>query len=178
MNNLRPYKGISPRIGERSFIDPMATVIGDVEVGSDCSIWPMVSIRGDVHQIRIGNRTNIQDGSVLHVTHKHPDAPEGFPLDIGDEVTVGHNVTLHGCRIGNHCLVGMGSIVLDGAVLEDGVLLGAGSLVPPGKILEGGYLWVGAPAKKIRLLNEKEQQWLQYSAAHYCRLKDDYLTTE
>ena len=175
MDNLRPYKGISPTVGEGSFIDPMSAVIGDVEIGQQSSVWPMVSIRGDVHYIRIGDRTNIQDGSVLHVTHKHPDAPEGFPLNIGDDVTVGHNVTLHGCTIGNRCLVGMGSTVLDGAVLEDGVLLGAGSLVPPGKTLEGGYLWVGAPAQKIRELNDKEQKWLDYSAEHYCRLKDNYL---
>ncbi|NOR51076.1 MAG: gamma carbonic anhydrase family protein [Gammaproteobacteria bacterium] len=176
MDNLRSYKGISPQVGDGSFIDPMSAVIGDVEIGKECSIWPMVSIRGDVHYIRIGDRSNIQDGSVLHVTHKHPDAPEGFPLIIGNDVTVGHNVTLHGCTIGNRCLVGMGSTVLDGAILEDGVLLGAGSLVPPGKTLEGGFLWVGAPAKKVRKLNEKEQKWLGYSAEHYCRLKDDYLT--
>ena len=175
MDHLRPYKGISPDIGEGSYVDPMSTVIGDVVIGQNSSIWPMVSIRADVHFIRIGNRSNIQDGSVLHVTHRHPDAPEGFPLHIGDDVTVGHNVTLHGCTIGNRCLVGMGSTVLDGAVLEEGVLLGAGSLVPPGKTLESGYLWVGAPAKKIRKLNEKEQKWLAYSAEHYCRLKDDYL---
>lgn len=177
MSHLRPYKGISPDIGEGSFIDPMSTIIGDVVIGQDCSVWPMVSIRGDVHAIRIGNRSNIQDGSVLHVTHRHPDAPEGFPLTIGDDVTVGHNVTLHGCTIGNRCLVGMGSTVLDGAVLEEGVLLGAGSLVPPGKTLEGGYLWVGAPVKRVRTLNDKEQKWLEYSAGHYCRLKDDYLAT-
>ncbi len=177
MDNLRPYKGITPDIGAGSFIDSMSVVIGDVIIGHDCSVWPMVSIRGDVHFIRIGNRSNIQDGSVLHVTHRHPDAPEGFPLTIGDNVTVGHNVTLHGCTIGNRCLVGMGSTVLDGAVLEEGVLLGAGSLVPPGKTLEGGYLWVGAPVKKIRPLNDKEQKWLKYSAEHYCRLKDDYIST-
>ncbi|MCW8827317.1 MAG: gamma carbonic anhydrase family protein [Gammaproteobacteria bacterium] len=175
MDNLRAYKGISPKIGDGCFIDPMSVVIGDVVIGRDCSIWPMVSIRGDVHRIRIGDRTNIQDGSVLHVTHRHPDAPDGFPLNIGNDVTVGHNVTLHGCTIDNRCLVGMGSTILDGAVLEEGVLLGAGSLVPPGKTLEGGYLWVGSPAKKIRPLNEKEQNWLSYSAGHYSRLKDEYL---
>lgn len=177
MENLRSYKGVFPTIGDGSYIDPMSAVIGDVEIGSDCSIWPMVSIRGDVHQIRIGDRSNIQDGSVLHVTHKHPEVPAGFSLNIGDEVTVGHNVTLHGCTIGNRCLIGMGSTVLDGAVLEEGVFLGAGSLVPPGKILEGGYLWVGSPVKKIRELNEKEKSWLEYSPNHYCRLKDDYLIT-
>lgn len=175
MENVRSYKGIFPIIGEGTFVDPMSAVIGDVKIGNDCSIWPMVSIRGDVHQIRIGDRSNIQDGSVLHVTHKHSEIPAGFPLTIGDEVTVGHNVTLHGCTIGNRCLIGMGSTVLDGAVLEEGVFLGAGSLVPPGKILEGGYLWVGSPVKKIRPLNEKEKSWLEYSPNHYCRLKDDYL---
>ncbi len=156
----------------------MAAIIGDVVIGADCSIWPMVSIRGDVHQIRIGDRTNIQDGSVLHVTHSHAGAPEGFPLQIGDEVTVGHNVTLHGCTIANRTLVGMGSTVLDGAILEEGVLLGAASLVPPGKILEGGYLWVGAPVQKIRTLTDRERKWLDYSAKHYCQLKDDYLDQE
>ncbi|QEP42726.1 gamma carbonic anhydrase family protein [Ectothiorhodospiraceae bacterium BW-2] len=175
-HTLRPFRGTLPTIGERSYIDPMATVIGDVIIGHDCSIWPMVSIRADVNHIRIGHRTNIQDGSVLHVTHAHSAAPpEGFRLTIGDEVTVGHNATLHGCTIHNRVLVGMGSTVLDGAVLEEGVLLGAGSLVPPGKVLTGGYLWVGAPAKKYRPLTEAEQQWLAYSAQHYCELKNDYL---
>ena len=172
--NIRPYRGTLPQIGERCYIDPMSAVIGDVIIGNNCSIWPMVSIRGDVHSIRIGDNTNVQDGSVLHVTHRHPGAPDGFPLQIGSGVTIGHNVTLHGCTIGDNSLVGMGSTVLDGATIECGALLGAGSLVPPGKVITGGYLWVGSPAKQVRPLNEQEQQWLLYSAEHYSRLKDDY----
>jgi carbonic anhydrase/acetyltransferase-like protein (isoleucine patch superfamily) len=134
----------------------------------------MAVIRGDVNYIRIGRRTSIQDGSVLHVTHRHETLPEGHPLLIGDEVTVGHNVTLHGCTIGHRCLIGMGSTVLDGAILEEDVLLGAGSLVPPGKRLEGGYLWIGAPVKRARPLTETEREWLGYSSAHYVRLKNSY----
>ncbi len=172
---IRDYKEHSPKIGERAYIDEQAAVIGRCEIGADVSIWPMAVLRGDVNTIAIGARSNIQDGSVLHVTHEHPGTPGGFPLVIGEEVTVGHNVTLHGCRIGDYCLVGMGSTVLDGAVLEPEVLLGAGSLVPPGKTLEGGYLWVGAPAKRARALTEEERGWLRYSAEHYVRLKDEYL---
>ena len=149
-------------------------VIGDVEIGDDSSIWPMAVLRGDVNSIHIGSRTSIQDGSVLHVTHDHPAQPGGFPLSIGDEVTVGHNVTLHGCTIDNRCLIGMGSTILDGAVLEEHVLLGAGSLVPPNKVLEGGYLWVGSPVKRVRPLTVDEQIWFGYSAEHYVKLKNEY----
>lgn len=173
--NIRPYKNTKPDITTDSYIDPAAVIIGDVHIGPECSVWPHVTIRGDVNRIYIGRRTNIQDGSVLHVTHPHPNIPEGHALSIGDNVTVGHNTTLHGCTIGNRCLVGMGSTVLDGAVLEEGVLLAAGSLVSPGKVLEGGYLWVGSPARKARPLNEDEQAWLDYSADHYVRLMRDYL---
>jgi carbonic anhydrase/acetyltransferase-like protein (isoleucine patch superfamily) len=174
---LRPFQTITPQIAPSAYIDEAAVVIGDVVIGDDCSIWPMVVLRGDVNKIRIGARTSIQDGTVGHVTHDHPGQPGGFPLLVGDDVTIGHNVTLHGCTIGNRCLVGMASTVLDGAVLEEGVFLGADSLVPPGKTLEGGYLWVGSPAKKARPLTEAEQDWLGYSAQHYVRLKDKYLTT-
>lgn len=174
-SSLRRYREYSPQLGARVYVDPSAVVIGDVHIGSDSSIWPQVSIRGDVHAIRIGGRTNIQDGSVLHVTHRHPALPEGCALTIGEGVTVGHNVTLHGCTIGDGVLVGMGAIILDGAVLEPGVLLGAGSLVSPGKVVEGGYLWMGRPAKRVRPLSLDEQQWLGYSADHYVRLKDEYL---
>ena len=172
--SIKPFKGTSPAIAPSTFVDEAAVVIGDVQVGDDCSIWPMAVLRGDVNYIRIGNRTSIQDGSVLHVTHDHPGAPGGFPLIVGDEVTVGHNVTLHGCTIGNLCLIGMGSTILDGAVLEDKVLLGAGSLVPPNKVLEGGYLWVGSPVKKARPLTDEELAWFGYSARHYVKLKDEH----
>lgn len=172
---VRPFKDISPTVAASAYIDEQAAVIGDVVLGSESSVWPMAVLRGDVNHIRIGALTNIQDGSVCHVTHAHPAAPEGgYPLIIGNEVTVGHNVTLHGCTIGDRCLIGMGSIVLDGARLEAEVLLGAGSLVPPNKVLEGGYLWLGNPARKIRPLTEGEREWFAYSARHYARLAARY----
>lgn len=172
--NVRPYNAVMPVIAPTAYIDPAAAVIGDVAVGEDSSLWPMVVARGDVNFIRIGARSNIQDGSVLHVTHAHPELPAGHPLVIGDEVTVGHHVTLHGCTVGDRCLIGMGSIVLDGAVLESGVLLGAGSLVPPGRRLEGGYLWLGSPVRRVRPLRPEEEDRFAYSAQHYVRLKDHY----
>ena len=132
------------------FVDASAVVIGDVEIGSDSSVWPLVTIRGDMHRIRIGARTSIRDGSVLHITHAGPFNADGFPLTIGDEVTVGHKVLLHGCTIGSRIPVGMGSIVMDGAVIEDEVILGAGSVVPPGKVLASGHLYVGSPARRTR----------------------------
>lgn len=173
--SIRTYKDHQPLIDSSAYIDDAAVVIGDVVIGKECSVWPMAVIRGDVNAIRIGDYSNIQDGSVLHVTHPHSAVPDGYPLIIGNEVTVGHNVTLHGCTVRDRCLIGMGSTVLDGAVIEEEVLLGAGSLVPPGKNLEGGYLWVGSPVKRIRPLSETELEWLGYSAAHYARLKDSHL---
>lgn len=171
---IRDFKGIYPDVAPTAYVDETALLIGDVVVGDESSIWPKAVARGDVNYIRIGARTNIQDGSVLHVTHDHADAPGGHPLIIGDEVTVGHNVTLHGCTIKNRCLIGMGSIILDGAVLESQVLLAAGSLVPPGKVLEGGYLWMGNPVKKGRPLTEAEIARFGYSARHYLTLKESY----
>lgn len=173
--NIRPFKNKNPKIGNNTYIDPQACIIGDVEIGNDCSVWPMVVARGDVHHIRIGNNTNIQDGSVLHVTH-YGKYGKGSPLIIGNNVTVGHKVLLHACTVGDNCLVGMGSIILDNSVLEPYVLLGAGSLVPENKTLESGYLYLGSPAKKIRALTMEEKEFLQYSAEHYARLKDEYLT--
>ncbi len=172
---IRPYKEIHPKLGTRVYVDESAVVIGDVQLGEDASVWPMCSIRGDVNHIRLGARTNIQDNSVIHVTHKYSELPDGHACLIGDEVTVGHQCVLHACTIGNRCLIGMGSIVLDGAVLHDRVLLGAGSLVTEDKELEGGYLWLGRPAKRVRPLTEKELAWFAYSAKHYVKLKDDYL---
>lgn len=172
--NVRSFKGIKPQIAPSAYIDEAAAVIGDVVIGDDTSVWPMAVIRGDVNKIRIGSRTSVQDGSVLHVTHSHNGAPGGFPLLIGDEVTIGHNVTLHGCSIGNRCLIGMASTILDGAILEEGVLLAAGSLVPPGKTLQGGYLWLGSPVRKGRPLTQAEWDWFSYSAGHYSRLKEDH----
>jgi len=172
---VRPYKGILPKLGARVYVDESAAVIGDVALGDDSSVWPMCSVRGDVNFIRIGARTNIQDNTVMHVTHKYSGLPEGRACIVGDDVTVGHQCVLHACTVGNECLIGMGSIILDGAVLHDRVLLGAGSLVTEGKVLDGGHLWMGRPAKKVRPLTEPELKWFAYSAKHYVKLKDDYL---
>ncbi|MGL5388288.1 MAG: gamma carbonic anhydrase family protein [Enterobacterales bacterium] len=174
-NSVRPYLHYSPQIGLRVMIDPSSVVIGNVDLADDVSIWPLVSIRGDVNAVKIGARSNIQDGSVLHVTHKSDYNPAGYPLLIGEDVTVGHKAMLHGCAIGNRVLVGMGSILLDGAVIEDDVMIGAGSLVAPGKRLESGYLYVGSPARQVRALTPAELEGLRYSANNYVRWKDEYL---
>ncbi len=172
---IRAFEDSYPKIDVSCYIDENADVIGDVELGKDCSVWPMTVIRGDVNLIRIGHSTNIQDGSVLHVSHAGKYNPDGAALIIGDHVTVGHKVILHGCSIGNDCLIGMGSIIMDNVVVEDQVLIGAGSLVSPGKTLKSGYLYLGNPCKQIRLLNQQELDSLHYSAEHYMRLKDKYL---
>jgi len=171
----KSFDGKTPVTTSSTFIHPTAVVIGDVELAADVSIWPLAVVRGDIHHIKIGQRSNIQDGSVLHVTHASDFNPGGYPLIIGDDVTVGHNVTLHGCQIGNKCLIGMGAIVMDGAIVNDKVMIGAGSLVPPGKVLDSGYLYVGSPVKKARPINEKEERFLSYSPQNYVRLKNKYL---
>ncbi|MDT8869702.1 gamma carbonic anhydrase family protein [Vibrio fluvialis] len=177
MSAIRSYKGITPQIGERVYIDESSVLVGDIKIGNDASIWPLVAARGDVNHIVIGARSNIQDGSVLHVTHKNNENPDGYPLIIGEDVTVGHKVMLHGCTIQDRVLVGMGAIVLDGVVVESDVMIGAGSLVPPGKRLESGYLYVGSPVKQARPLNEKERAFLVKSAQNYVQNKNDYLTS-
>ncbi len=176
---IRKFESHLPKIHSSAYVDETALVSGEVEIGDDSSIWPMSVIRGDVNFIKIGKRTNIQDASVLHVTHasnehseKVTDAQTGYPLIIGDDVTVGHKALLHACVIGNRVLVGMGSIVMDGVVVEDETIIAAGSLVPPKKVLESGFLWVGSPAKKARPLSDKEKAYLKYSAEHYVRLKN------
>lgn len=169
---IRPFESKHPRIADSAYIDPTAVVIGDVEIGADASLWPNVVARGDIHSIKIGDNTNIQDGSVLHVSHDSEFAPGGFALHVGRGVTVGHQVTLHGCTVEDNCLIGMCSIVMDGAVVAAGTMLGAGSLVPPGKVLEGGHLWVGRPARRVRALTADERRYLIYSAEHYVRLKN------
>ncbi|WP_339463660.1 gamma carbonic anhydrase family protein [Pseudomonas sp. EA_105y_Pfl2_R69] len=172
---IRTYQQFTPQLGERAFVDASAVILGDVEIGADSSIWPLVVIRGDMHSIRIGARTSIQDGSVLHITHAGPFNPRGYPLNIGDDVTIGHNVTLHGCTIADRVLIGMGSIIMDGVVIDEEVMLGAGSLVAPGSHLESGYLYVGSPAKQTRALSDKERSYFRYSADNYVRLKDQHL---
>jgi len=172
---MRPFRGILPSLGRRVYVDEAARVIGDVVLGDDVSVWPFAVLRGDVNFIRIGARTNVQDGSVLHVTHDGPYSLGGMPLVIGDDVTVGHGVILHACTIGNRCLIGMGTRVLDKAVIEDDVFIAAGSLVSPGKRLESGFLYRGSPAVQARPLTEAELANLKYSAEHYVRVKNEYL---
>jgi carbonic anhydrase/acetyltransferase-like protein (isoleucine patch superfamily) len=174
MNNIRDFESFSPKISATAFIDESAVVTGNVTIGEDSSVWPCCSVRGDIHSITIGDRTNIQDGSILHVTHDSEFAPGGFKLTVGDDVTVGHNVILHACTIEDECLIGMGSVVLDGAIVEAGAMVGAGSLVPPNKVLTGGYMWLGSPVKKVRELTGKEKAFLSYSAEHYVLLKNRY----
>jgi carbonic anhydrase/acetyltransferase-like protein (isoleucine patch superfamily) len=173
--SLFPYLDTFPQIGERAYLDPSARLIGSVRLGADSSVWCNAVLRGDVNDIVIGRGSNIQDFTMGHVAHKNAQKPNGSPLIVGDYVTVGHGVMLHGCRIGNECLVGMGSIVMDDVVMEEHVMLGAGSLVPPGRVLESGFLYVGRPAVKVRPLSEAEIAWLRYSAEHYVRVKDNYL---
>jgi len=173
--SLEAYQGIYPQIGLRVYVHPTATVIGDVALADDVSVWPGTVIRGDINSIRIGVGTNVQDLSVLHVSHKSAWDPAGAPLIIGSNVTIGHNVILHGCTIADECLIGMGSIVMDKVLMQKHVMLGAGSLVPEGKVLESGYLYLGSPVRKIRKLTEKELAYFMYSAEHYIKLKNNYL---
>ncbi|GLQ90655.1 gamma carbonic anhydrase family protein [Dyella flagellata] len=175
MNCLRPFKGILPTLGARAYVDPASTVIGDVVLGDDVSIWPGAVLRGDVNYIRVGARSNIQDGSIVHVTHDGPYSPGGFATIIGEGVTVGHAAVIHACIIEDYCLIGMHAIVLDGAVIKKHGFVGAGSVVPPGKVVGEGELWLGNPAKCVRLLTDKQIEQLHYSADHYVRLKDAYL---
>lgn len=173
--SIRTYNGVTPTLGARVYVDESAVVIGRVTIGDDSSIWPTAVLRGDVHEIRVGARTSIQDGSVLHVTHDGDYSLGGRACIVGSDVTVGHRVVLHACTVGNSCLIGMGSIVLDGAIIEDFVILGAGALVSPGKRLESRGLYVGSPARRVRDLKEQEIAFLSYSAQHYVKLKDEYL---
>ena len=176
MSNIRTFEEHTPNIGKRVYIDQSAQVIGQVSIGDDAALWPQVVARGDVHAISIGSRTNIQDGTILHVTHpSQMTHPDGFPLRIGNNITVGHQVMLHGCTIEDYCLIGMSSIVMDGVVIESEVILGAGSLVSPGKVLKSGHLYVGRPAVLKRALTDEEKAFIPYSVENYCRLKDRYL---
>lgn len=173
--NIRNFKDFKPSFNDSAYIDPAATVIGQVTLGDHVSVWPAAVIRGDVNHITIGADSNIQDGSILHVTHVGPYDTEGGPLRIGKGVTVGHGAILHACDVGDYCLVGMGSTLLDKSQMEHHSMLGAGSVLPPGKTIKTGELWVGNPAKKVKDLTAKQIQWLEYSAAHYVKLKNQYM---
>ncbi len=169
---IREFESVLPNIDPTAYIDDTALVIGDVGIGKDSSVWPFTLIRADVNSIRIGEQTNIQDSSVLHVTHDGPYNPGGNALQVGNKVTVGHRVILHGCTIHDSCLIGMGATIMDGAVIHANTVIGAGSLVTPGKKLEGGYLWVGSPARRARALSEDEIKAIDYSTSHYVKLKN------
>ncbi len=174
--STRLYRDQRPTLGQRVYIDPLALVVGDVVLGEDVSVWPFTVIRGDVNFIRIGDRSNVQDGTVIHVSHDGPHAKRGgFATRIGSDVTIGHKAIIHACTLEDAVLIGMGAVVLDGAVVKKHGFVGAGALVPPGKVVGEGELWVGNPAKKVRVLSDAEIEALYYSAGHYVRLKDDYL---
>jgi len=166
---LRPYKGISPRLGQRVYVDPSAQVIGDVELGDHSSVWMNAVIRGDVHSIRIGAYSNVQDNCVVHVyKEKHPTV-------LGDHVTVGHSVTLHGCRIGSYCLIGMGAIILNDAKVGEECIIAAGTLVPEGMEIPPRSLVMGLPGKFRRQITEEEREGLRRYAANYFEYKETYL---
>jgi len=173
-NNIRSYLEHTPQIDNSCYIDSMAVVIGDVHLAENVSVWPFAVVRGDVNSIRIGKNSNVQDHCMLHVSHKKADKPEGSPLIIGEDVTIGHHVILHGCTIGNRVLVGIKTVILDDVIIEDDVMIGAGSLVPPRKRLESGYLYVGSPVQKVRPLTDKEKEFLPYSARHYVKVANNY----
>jgi carbonic anhydrase/acetyltransferase-like protein (isoleucine patch superfamily) len=172
---LSNYLNTSPILGNRVYLHPSCQVIGEVTLGDDSSVWCNTVLRGDVNRIVIGRGSNVQDLTMGHVSHKTAEKPDGSPLIIGDYVTVGHSVILHGCTIGNECLIGMGSIVMDDVAIPDRVMIGAGSMVTQGKVLESGMLYMGRPAKAVRALTAEEMAYLRYSAEHYMRVKDNYL---
>ncbi len=174
LDSIAPYREVHPQLAAGAWVHPRATVIGEVSLGRDASVWPGAVIRGDVNSIGIGEASNIQDNSVLHVSHKTPANPAGGPLVIGARVTVGHAVILHACIIEDEGLIGMGSIILDHAVIRKRVLLGAGSLVPEGKVLESGHLYLGRPARLVRALTAEEIAYFSYSAEHYVTLARSY----
>ena len=172
---IRSFQNKVPSQGERVFVDPASTVIGEVALGDDSSVWPGAVVRGDMHHIVIGARTSVQDNTVLHITHDSAFNPGGFPLTLGDDVTVGHQAMLHGCTIGDRVMIGMQTMIMDGAVVESDVMLAAGSLVSPGKRLASGWLYRGRPARAVRELTAKEIEFLPYVAGNYVKLKDQYL---
>ncbi|ABK43956.1 transferase hexapeptide repeat [Magnetococcus marinus MC-1] len=172
---LYPFAGRWPSVDPSAFVHPDAVIIGDVAIGPESSIWPGVVIRGDVNHIRIGARTNIQDGSVLHVTRGKPDKPAGLPLILGDDITIGHRVTLHACTLKSGCMVGMGATVMDGVVIESGAMVAAGAMVTPGKQIATGELWMGSPAKLARPIRATEAQEITATTQNYIKLGQHYL---
>ncbi len=175
MNPIRSHAGHRPSLGARVYVDPAATVIGEVELGDDVSVWPGAVIRGDVSLIRIGARTNVQDGTIIHVNDPSPEFPAGQSTRIGAQVTIGHGCIIHACTLGDLCLIGMGACVLDGAEVKKYGFVGAGALVTPGKVVGEAELWLGNPARFVRKLGDREIEGMRHSADHYVQLKDRYL---
>lgn len=175
---IETFNGVAPTLGSNSWVHPRGLIIGQVQLGEDASIWPGAVVRGDMHSITIGARTSIQDNAVVHVTHPSAFNPGGFGVVVGNDVTAGHQVMLHGCHIGNRVMIGMQTIIMDGVVVEDDVIIGAGSLVPQGKRLASGYLYLGRPAQAVRPLTAEELEFLPYVASNYVALKNQYRTQE
>ncbi len=167
---IKPFRGVLPTIASSAFIEDTAVIVGDVAIHPESSVWFNTVVRGDVHYIRIGHRTNIQDLSLLHVTH------DIYPLVIGDDVTIGHHVVLHGCTIHDRVLIGMGSIVMDGTTIEEDCIIGAGSLITEGTVIPSRSLALGSPARVKRSLSEKELAWIKESASNYVRYARQYVT--
>lgn len=168
---VKPYNGIVPRIAEDVFLAEGSVVIGDVELGPGCSVWYGSIIRGDVNYIRLGARVNVQDGSVIHVVRRTN------PTIIGDDVTIGHRVVVHGCTIGNGALIGIGAIVLDGATVGEEAVVGAGAVVTPGTTVPPRTLVLGTPARVSRELSAQELSYNRETAANYCRLAEEHQRT-
>ena len=166
--NFLPFKGITPQVDPHAWMAPNCTIIGDTHIGPHSSIWFGAVLRGDVHHIRVGEYTNIQDNAVIHVTTNK------FPTIIGNRVTIGHSAVVHAATLEDECLVGMHSTVLDGAVIQSHSMVAAGALVSPGKVVESGWLWAGVPARPVRKLTEDELAYLAWSATHYAKLSDAY----
>jgi gamma-carbonic anhydrase len=169
---LRPYKGKLPQVAASAYVDPQAVVIGDVTIGEDSSVWPCTVIRGDVHWIRIGARTNIQDGCVLHVMR------DEWPLTLGDNVTIGHGVILHGCTLESRILVGMGCVIMNGAHIGKGSIIAAGTLVPERTVVPAGSLFMGHPGKFRRALLPEDLKSIDMYAQRYVEYKQTYQSQE
>ena len=172
MENLIAYKGKFPVLGENVYIAPGAFVIGDVTIGHNSSVWFNTVVRGDVHYVKIGEETNVQDQSVLHVTSLK------YPLNIGNRVTIGHRAVVHGCTVGDECLIGMGAIILDGAHIEKHCLIAAGAVVTQGSHIPEGSMVAGVPAKVVRQLKSEEIEWIIKTAKHYINVAQEYMKTK
>lgn len=174
MKNIRSFLGFHPEVSLLAYVDPAAHVIGNVTIGDESSVWPCAVIRADTHAIRIGARTNVQDGAMLNVTHDAQYTLGGFSLTIGDDVTIGHGAALHGCTVQGACLIGMNATILDGALIKKHSIVGAGAVVTHGVVVGEGEVWLGNPARCVRMLSSDEIQQIYYAAKQYVRLRSHY----